>query len=227
MWLIISKILSPFLALVIGSLCWKKMNWFYRLFCVQVGFTVLFYFISRQILVYQEANHITLNNQWLFNIYLLLEGALFLIALNIHRGFRIISVLTIIAALIIVASYSIEISRHTFFTYASTTDAFISVLFVIIFGVFLFLELNSQPTAWYKQPSFWLSAGLLTYYGCSIPYFSVFEYLQNNATEENKSLFRIINGILSNIRYLCLAAAFWLIYRNPQSSISNSESNAL
>ena len=227
MWLIISKILSPFLALIIGTLCWKKMDLFFRLFCVQVGCTVLFYFISRQILVYQKANHITLNNQWLFNISLLIEAALFLFALNMRRGFKSITILTVIIGILIIGSFTMEISRNTFFTYASTTDAFMSMLFVILFGLFLFLELNSQATAWYKQPVVWLCVGLLTYYACSVPYFSVFEYLQKHSSEENENLFKIINGILSNIRYLCLAAAFWLLYRNPKSFNSNSESNVL
>ena len=206
--------LIPLLAFAIGIRSFQALGSLFRLFFFKLACWLVTLIFSYLITLYQKEHSIQQNNQWLYNISLLIEMA-FLTACC-HSYFRdrnMILVLMFVCCVFLV-SYLLELYDKGFDTYFNITDSVESVFLTLLFGIILFLEFDREANNWYLNPIIWICLGVFVYFSCSLPYISIFGFLSREAKEENKIIFKVIVIFLANIRYLFLAVAFWLVNKD-------------
>ena len=110
-------------------------------------------------------------------------------------------------------TFMAQLYFNGFQTFANYAFAAAGLILSIIYGSILFLEFRTKQK-WQSSPVIWMSAGLVLFFACNIPYFSLFNYLNKYYLPESRFLFNFITDVLANIRYLLLAVSFYLLRRN-------------
>lgn len=209
---IINEGFSLTIALGAGIYTYSYMNKFIRTLFLQLVTWIFLFIISHILTAMQDANH--MNNQWLFYIQIPLELLLLNIAACYFLKDKIIRYLSMILYLIFLIIFLLQLSvlkTGEFINYA-VVAAGINV--TILYTLILHKKLKDDPTSWKKSPDVIASIGLIIYFACNVPYFSLFNYLNTHYPLLSQKLFHMITDILANIRYLCLAIAFWLCRKN-------------
>lgn len=197
-------------ALVVGFYNYRYLNRFAKILFLQLVIWIVVYLISYVITNYQRAHHISQNNQWIFNINMLIETTLLLFS---ARCFFISEKNLFYLSMVYVAFLSVftfQIITHGLSDYSSLSDLFESAIFTALFSFILYKLFHEKMKFWFNVPDIWISIGLLFYFACSVPYIAFFDTLEAAPASLSKNLFRIIIDFLANIRYWFFAMGLYL-----------------
>lgn len=192
--------LSAFFAIINGIRRYNILNQSYRLLLLYIICILISELSAFIINLYNHKNNIL----W-FNCYQVID--LILVGVigikNISREVsRYIFILSILCCLIVsIYSFNFIVFINWAFILECIT---ISLLYLYIFGHAFYTNSNIQ-----SYPIFWLSFGMILYYGCSIPLFSFINYLNNETPNLTRKVY-MINDFLNIIRYTCFSMAFIL-----------------
>jgi len=210
-----------FLALATGIFAYPYMNKFMRMLFFQLVIWIPFYIAAHLLTYYQKNFGLNEDNQFIFNIYIQIELFMLLTAsvilLNDKMSKHLAGILytSFIIILFLQMSFS-DVS--VFANYAIAVSGFaVTILYILI----LYRLLKTNPSLLKHSPEIWASLGLIIYSACNVPYFTMFHYLNAHYLELSAKLFHVITDVLANIRYLFLALAFWLVWKNRPVPLSN------
>jgi hypothetical protein len=152
----------------------------------------------------------------MFNYFTAFEFVFYFFVLRLmikdNRVRRIILYCTILYPVIAI----VYILSRKFYDFHSLTYN-IGAIAVVCFCVYYFYELFKTPVinSLLKEPSFWICAGLLVYYSCTVPLAGVINYLSPNI-ELEENLGRLILAITNFLLYSSFMVAFYcfLKFRN-------------
>lgn len=207
------------LAVFFGALAFSRMNRFFRVLFLQVVIWSLFYSGSYIITRWQQANHLPIDNQWLMNLHLILETGLLLVAAWLVLPEMLRSALTFGAFSLFLLVFGIQAMNLGIGTYLNYADVAECLVITLVFSVVLYHSGQQTRTPFWYSPEKWACLGILIYFACSVPYVSMMNYLEHTNPKVNTFLYYLISGVLANIRYLLLALACWMIYRNANKQI--------
>lgn len=212
---------SLVLALTIGIFAYPYMNIFLRMLFFQLVIWIPFYIVAYLLTYYQKSYGLTEDNQFIFNIHSSIELFMLLTAsailLNDKMSKYLAGILYILFAITLLLQVSFS-GTSVFANYAIAASGFaITILYILI----IYKLLKTNPSALKYSPEVWASLGLIIYAACNVPYFTMFHYLNKHHLELSAKLFHIITDVLANVRYLLLALAFWLVWKNRPVSLNN------
>ncbi len=216
-----TEILCLSLAVLTGILAFRHMSSFFKILFLQVVVWSLFYAGSHMITLYQQSINQPIDNLWLMNIHLIIETGLLLAAawFVLPKAFR--TWLLAGAFLFFLAVLGIQIWKQGFDEYLNYGDVAACLAITLIFSILLYTFGQQTRVRLWKSPEKWACLGILMYFACSVPYVSMMNYLQTESPAVNTFLYYLISGVLANIRYLLLALAFWVLYRQTNRKILN------
>lgn len=216
-----TEMLCLSLAVFSGMLAFRYMNSFFRILFLQVVIWSLFYAGSHVITWYQQFNNQPIDNRWLLNIHLIIETGLLLTAawFVLPDAFR--TFVSAGAFLAFLAAYGIQIWNQGFDGYLNYADGVACIVITLVFYLVFYTVWKQTRVSFWKSPENWACLGILMYFACSVPYVWMMDYLQSESPETNTFLYYLISGALANIRYLLLALAFWMLYRQTNRKMWN------
>jgi hypothetical protein len=211
---IIVESFGMILATCIGVICYKKMNMFYRLLFIQLISWLILYILSYGVTEYQKHKHLSENNQWVFNIQLFCETTLLCFAANCYFEKRFAKRLVMLSWMLFLFFFFGRLASNGFFEFNVISYSAESILMLAIYTLILFQCFYETFTIEVKSPEVWASIGLVLYFGCNLPYFSLFNYLNSHYLNMSETLHRHITDVFSNIRYILLAIGFLVLNKN-------------
>lgn len=210
-------------AFFIGMIMYRKLNKAYKLIYLQVFISFL---IECGGFAFEKV-HPRHSNAWLYNLYLPIDCGMLLWAAHYFINEKIK-----IRPFIFIVGYSVFIAVWLFCIIQSGWNefAFIAVsvdgfLILIAYLLVLYSSIISNTNKLLTLSIFWTCLGIILYYGCSIPYFSMYQYLAKKLTAaEDRKLYYILLA-LNYIRYLSVTFSFYLHYKQNKpnkKSLSNA-----
>lgn len=160
------------------------------------------------------------NNHWIYNLELPLEVCFTMWIFNEFFNSFITSKPWYIAGLVVFSiSYFVEIVLHGFMTYAHWTGTLMSLLFVVICGLYFYMLLQSKDYInLARNPPFWAVAGMfMFYFGSTITNLFFDELIEIYVKQGIQLRYFIFTG-LNAILYSCWSYAFLCRYRQTISS---------
>ena len=204
---------SLFIALSAGIYAYRYMSSFARTLFFQLLVWIFFYLVSYLITLYQIQSQLVQNNQWIFNIYIILETLLLSIASYRYlqdAGSKYLA-FTLYGLFLLVMLAQLSMAGYSGF--ANYGVAIAGILVTILYTLILYRQFTVDTSSKIRTPEIWAGIGLVIYFACDVPYFSLFSYLNTYHLKLSSFLFHVITDVLANIRYLLLAVTFWLIGR--------------
>lgn len=217
-----TEISCLFLALFGGVVVFRRLDRFFRILLLQVFVWSLFYLISHLVTKYQQAHLLPMDNQWLMNIHMILETGLLLAAAWFVLPKMLRTGLTIGAFSLFLIVFMIQVGSQGFRIYLNYADVTACIGITVVFSIVLNVFGQRTNTPFWVSPEKWACLGILLYFACSVPYVSMMGYLERNNPKVNTFLYYLISGVLANVRYLLLALAYWMSYRNAKKQTSRS-----
>lgn len=211
---IINEIISVLISFVLGVFVFRYMSPFFRLIFFQLSVWMVFYFFSYLITGYQKANGLEMNNQWFMNIHIYIESTLLHCAAFFAFTSKTIKRLSLLSFTLFTAIYVTQIYFNGFSLFLNYADVAEGICITFLYMLLLYNFFMHRNEHWWMVPEIILCIGILLYFACSVPYIAMLHYLQTHYPEENNILFRFINDVLANVRYLFVGISFWLLRRN-------------
>ena len=200
------------LAVFSGILAFRYLNNFLKLLFLQVVVWGIFYAIATVLTAYQTANGEQINDQWLINIHLLFETGILLAAARLILREGVVRFFPLIIAFAFLAVYILQAVTLGYGKYLHYADLASCIGLSIVFTIVLF----RIPSGSDWLPMRVACIALLVYFGCSVPFVSMMDYLQQHAPKVNSLLYHIISDVVANLRYGLTAFAFILTYRSKK-----------
>ncbi len=152
-------------------------------------------------------------NVWLFNIYLPIDFILLLGAahFSFQNGNLTIYLKTTLVLLCIIWISEIVVKSLNIF--AVITFLFEALSITIAFLAVLYATALTHLGPFTKQPLFWISIGLITFYGCNVPYFLMLGTINKVCSQPQLALLYWVFICLSSFRYCCTSIGF-ILQRN-------------
>ena len=217
----INEALALTIALGMGIYAYSYMNKFTRTLFFQLVAWIIIYLFSRGLTIYQSIHNVTMNDQWIFNIQIPLELLLLTMAacyfLKDKLSRYLALTLYILFLIIILLQFKIS-GPEVFINYGMVASGF---SITVLYSMILYRKFKSGSPYWKQSPELWASLGLIIYFACNIPYFSLFTYLNSHHPALSTKLFLFITDVLANIRYIFLAVAFWMVRKHKVIALSN------
>lgn len=148
------------------------------------------------------------NNVWIFYYYTLIECWLVGIV-----GYQLLKKKSLQKITLILLSICTMIWLSDFFY---NGIKIMSNRFLVSYGIVMVLVYIAvlstrafETNSLLKNPIFWIAVSFILYYGCTIPYFGLWNYLISNSMSLANNLFNILL-ILNIIRYPLIALSFYL-----------------
>jgi hypothetical protein len=157
------------------------------------------------------------SNQWLFNCYLPFDCGLPLLAAHYFLKKRNNTYLLIggYVLFLVVEVYDIYSKGiNTFAMNAYITD---SILLICTYLIVLYTTVMTYRGSIIRLDTFWLCLGIILFYGCNIPYFSMLGLMVRYGV--GTQLF-IILRVLNNVRYLFVAYSFYQYYMHNKTLLA-------
>ncbi len=210
---IITESAGLLIALITGAYAFRCLTPFCRIVYSQVALAALIYTAARVITTYQMAHAISLNNQWVYNVYILGETTLLLVAATVFLKRSWATVLGLAGLSIALLSFAYHLASSGFGHFANTTQI-VSGMIVLTTYILMIRHLTRTPDFEMKtSPEMWLILGICLYFACTVPFLGLIHYLYSRWPETTETLFNFIINVLGNIRYLLAALSFWLLFR--------------
>jgi hypothetical protein len=196
--------LAVLITSVIGVKIYNKAILPYKLLCIQVMCGLIIEIIGH-IFIYrhQPALNTICHNFYTIAEFYLMYAAGVIILNKYKRIFWGISVLPLVVWIVHVCRLGID----NFSNYSFILGG---LLLVILFVLLLYQTTKSVPILKYS-PDFWICIGIIVYFGCNVPFFSLFAYFTSHGKEKMGAKLFILNDFLALTRYLCFGIAFLLL----------------
>jgi len=164
-------------------------------------------------LIVELSGDITTGSSWAYYIFNLFEYSLFcMYYLENCKVDRYKWVVKWSIPAFVILSFCVSMFYYHFKSLPSLNINVEGLLLVVIYVHLLFnLDVN---IAIYKHPDFWISAGILTYFGGAFAYFTFYRTLLHLNYAETISLFVLISIPLNTILYACITISQICITRN-------------
>lgn len=148
-------------------------------------------------------------NVWLYNCYLLMDCTIMLYAGFLLMGKRNAGHI-LCGYGFFLSCWVFEILKrplNTFFTYTFIINA---ILLTAVYLIVLYKTAMAHKGPIGTLPEFWLSLGIMIYYACNLPYFSVITSLYEKCSRQagNPLFFSLITS--NNIRYIFITVSLIL-----------------
>ena len=199
-----------FVACGVGGYTFKELNGFLKISCFQAVLGMVNYAGARAVTIYQKSHDLPLNNQWVFNIYILLECGLLLWAGYVYFNNKRAGRYIIAGFVIFLVIYVYQLSKQGFLLFANYAFLTEGIVTVSLYIFILFGSVVKRQPPRRIKPEFWLSLGLIMYFAGNVPYMGLVHYFQKLSADLNTLLFYFITDVLGNLRYLMAAISFWL-----------------
>ncbi|HTN16890.1 MAG TPA: hypothetical protein VL092_04355 [Chitinophagaceae bacterium] len=201
----IYHIVAGFIASLFAILTFKKLDTFSRLIAMQVFISCLVELTGWQFRIHGHTN------TWLYNCYMPVEFTLLFAATSLH--FRKSLYPRMIATLILYwVSWGFEIWYYGISTFAVHTYVIGAIILMVCYFFVLYKSAWSRNSL-FNQSLFWFSIGVLLFFGCSIPYLSMYDYIVEHSSRYQLELLTGLMKLLAQFRYLCTAIAFIVVFR--------------
>ncbi len=208
---------SQLIALAAGICSFHYMDKFMRMLFYQLVTWQVIYWCSRAYTAYQQSMGLEMNNHWIFNIQIPLELLLLIIATCYFFKDKLSQRLAIISYTLFLLTVILQLKLSGPTAFISYGVVVAGIIVTTLYTLILYKQFHSDHLAWIQSPVIWASTGLVIYFACNIPYFSMFDYLNTKHAALSEKLFHFITDVLANIRYLFLAIAFWLLRKNKSA----------
>lgn len=187
----------------------------YRLILLQVGIALVAETAGRYI-----ALQLHQHNVWLFNIYWLIDFAIlgtagYMLTANKTQK-RIIPIAMGIAMLV----WAATIYRQGIWLQPTWASSLMNIILVYIYMGVMSVTLFGSGKVW-LQPGLWLSISVILFSACTIPFYSIYNYLAANDPVLLGKLFNIVL-LLNFIRYPLVALSFYLYGRQKLVSLKKA-----
>lgn len=219
---VLYEVISQLLSVAAGIYAYPYMTKFIRLLFFQLIAWQAVYLSSHAYTAYQHSIGLEMQNHWIYNIQVPLELLFLTVAACYFLKDALSRHLAIILYIIFLLTVALQLKL-------SGTDHFINygmvvagIIVTILYSQVLYRKFNSDHLSWKRSPEIWASTGLIIYFACNIPYFSMFDYLNVKHPALSEKLFHFITDVLANIRYLFLAIAFLLVRKNKSVLYRNA-----
>lgn len=187
----------------------------YRLVLLQVGIALVAETAGRYI-----ALQLHQHNVWLFNIYWLIDFAIlgtagYMLTANKTQK-RIIPFAMGIAMLV----WAATIYRQGIWLQPTWASSLMNIILVYIYMGVMSVTLFGNGRVW-LQPGLWLSISVISFSACTIPFYSIYNYLAANDPVLLGKLFNIVL-LLNFIRYPLVALSFYLYGRQKLETLKKA-----
>ena len=210
---LLNEALVLLIALLAGLFVFGRMGRFHLIMFWQLVVWMLFLTASYLLIAWQRYNGYDLNSHMVHNIYLPVEGAFLCAAASVQLGRARFGRAGLWGFGIILIFYAWCLMTAGFNKYAFYADVAACFVYSFLFAMIMFQGFR-ENRSWWRNSEIYISAGVLIYAACSVPYFTAFDFLQINYPSLSKTLFHLVNDVLANVRYLLLAIGFWLVKIN-------------
>lgn len=201
-------------ALFAGLLVFKHLNFLWRLLWLQAFLYFIVIITSYAVTLYQRDHHIPYNNQWVYNISMLIENTLLFFVASKYLEKRIHKMALLLMILPFYLVFCCQFYMNSFLTFANYAYAVSGISVSMLYSIVLYFYFTNKNVRVFRSPEIYMSIGLVLYFACSVPYISLFAYLQKYFPHLTIFLFDYIIDFLSNLRYVLLALAFLLFRFN-------------
>jgi hypothetical protein len=217
---VIFESISLFICLLVGLFTFRIQNRFYRILWAQVLLAIFAFAGARLMLL----------NHMIYNTYIVIEASLLLYAASCFFANKRATALLLLAYFAVLSSFGTELyyllnapvkKGVMSWKFTNMTAALQGLVVVCAYLVVLQKIISDPLFSWKTSAWFWTSLGLITYFGCYIPFMGTMRYLYEHNKMQTEQLFNYVVNVLSNLRYLLLALSFWLNFRN-QRTMTNS-----
>lgn len=212
-------LLSEFITCLLAILTFRKLDFFSRMIALQVFIAFIFELIGLQM----RQKHQT--NVWLYNCYMPLEFSLLLIGPRLHFKQKIYIWLPIILVFYWVC-WSVETYFQTMHVFAVKSYV-IGALILLISYFFVLYKSAWNRKSLFRQSQFWFAIGVILFFGCNIPFFSMYDYIVENSTSYQMDLLTKLMMVFTHFRYLCTSIGFVMVFQefknNKQKVLANAE----
>lgn len=209
---------SEFITCLLAILAFRKLDTFSRLIAIQVCIAFLVEFIGWQMRLRQQ------RNTWLYNCYMPVEFSLLFIATDLHfkNGLK-----SWYPALLFIywLCWSSEVyfqSIHVFAVKSYVTGA----LLLLVSYFFVLYKSAWNRISLFRQSQFWFAIGVILFFGCNIPFFSMYDYIVENSNKNQMVLLSNLMKVFSHFRYFCTAIGFIIVFLEFKSSKQKVLANA-
>ncbi|MFA6150153.1 MAG: hypothetical protein WC716_02455 [Chitinophagaceae bacterium] len=210
---------SEFITCLLAILIFRKLDAFSRLIAVQVCIAFLVEFLGWQMRLHLQ------RNTWLYNCYMPVEFSLLFIATRQHFKSRILAWLLVLLVFYW-SCWCAEIYYQSIHVFAVKTYV-IGALILLVSYFFVLYKSAWNRMSLFKQSQFWFAIGVILFFGCNIPFFSMYDYIVENSTDYQMDLLTNLMMVFTHFRYLCTAIGFILVFlefkNNKQKLIANAE----
>lgn len=215
--------ISLLLAAVCGLIAYRYMSRFFRLIFYQLCAWIGFYLIAWGITFYQDYSGHYTNNWPFFNLVILVETTFLLAAAYSYFNNQLYKQACVVTFACFVVVFVIQLWLDGFTSFLNYAGVMEGIAVILSYTPVLYFQFTEVAFSWKRSPVAWLTCGLLLYFTGIIPYLSVFNYINHSDPGSSEQLFKFIVDVLANIRYLMVAAAFWLIHKNAIQTAASHE----
>ena len=178
-----SFFIGKFFSLIIGGYNFKCLSLPYRLVLLLIAIGSFCEFYG-----YYIFKHLHKSNQWLFNIYIIIEvwllgmSAIYLI--NNHKIKKSFFLLLIINTIV----WIFTIASNSIYLFATISMVCGSSIITLMYIIVLYSNSLFTGEKIIKQPVFWLCISTILYFGCDIPYMGLYNYITKHLPNLGKQL---------------------------------------
>lgn len=203
-------------ALIASSFVIRRLDSFHKmiLYNLLLNFAVVIAGVAVQLVGYRS-------NQWLYNLYIVCETAMLFYAGTLILSTKPAKVLVVSTFAVFFSVWVGEVVLHRIFNF--TTIAFvIECVGLLLLYLMILIRMNlSAKKSVYKNPVFWVCCAHIICFGCFIPYFAMFTFLEQYYAQ-NKILFNTLIVTLQTTRFLFIGIAFLVLRKQPLTNTTSS-----
>jgi hypothetical protein len=204
----------------VGIFTFKHLNLFYRIILLQIALAVACFFIAHAITSQQALAEQVKNNHAMYNIYILAEGILVVMACLTQFHDKKMKLFVWLALLLISGCWLYNLVSYGLTHFANVVMVVDGIAISAFYMIIIYRVTQKNDFDWTRSHLLWVSLGMIVYFSCNVPYMGLFHYLNSHHPELSLTLFLFITDVLSNIRYLFIGIAFLLFYRNTTSTVT-------
>jgi hypothetical protein len=196
------------LATFIGVYYYRYLNGFFKLILIQTVFAVLSYFSAYAVIHYQTSNNLPANNHWLYNIYIVIEFVLLLMAGYVFFQTSNARKAILLGTTCFISIYITEITLDGFWQLANISLVTGGLILVVVYQFILVTSLRASSPSVIMVPELWACVGISLYFACNVPFIGLMpQLLKYNASLVDDLFY--ITEVLAILRYLFLCISFY------------------
>lgn len=208
------NLLSEAFAFCVGAYTFTKLDLFSKLIAIQVFVAFLIELVGLQIRAQNSSN------VWIYNCFMLVEFSILFIASSITLGK--ISFISLLILSLYWICWGVEIYINAIGNFAIRTYVIGAITLLISFSIVLYKSVQNRDSLLF-QSRFWFSIGIILFFGCNIPFFSMHSYIRNTSNIAQVKMLINLMSFFAHIRYICMAIGFVIVFREVNKQIAYGE----